>query len=490
MAHIAYTFKIALKKQSDAKLFDKEEVYLDENIRIDSTWFKRKICLYDDAFETEDFYPGIFITSIKRVVPNCTIYVNGESLSSEGGAVWISESDTEDFDFYDDYEGIAVYSTVGSEEWLEGVEELKKEICEEDNIDADETWYELASDETDVLYVPKNVTELEDDFDIDVKCKKIVFSENFKRVGRRGWGSSKKQEKHIDEIIFKGDIERIGEDAFSGMDIGILTFEGHVKTIGEDAFHNSKIRVLNAKNGIDNIGASSFRGCDKLKEINISYVKKIEDYAFAGDKNLATINIGKINKIGSYVFLDCKKLSDEEGNIVYDGIIFQCSKKASSVPEGVVRIDKEVYRNKKNILLSKSVREIGEQFAYKNIFILPDSFFQTNEKFVGKEIPYCIDKFWNKQLTIEDWASIYLFQSEKEYGEICKKYINYNQNDFAEAIVSVLENYEDKNGCLKASEYFAANVDKISREIIKRLYDLIDKCKVNKAKKILKPYVE
>ena len=367
--------------------------------------------------------------------------------------------------------------------------------------------YKGCQDEaSEVFVIPEGVTEVARDslsYTNLQNCRKIVFPTSLRKVdmdalSRNFFGRA----DQLRELEFMGDVDEIGEQAFCYGDpfsdkraeYESLIFHGRVGKIGKFAFAKSNIKEITISE-IDTIEEGAFKSCDRLQYIRIRSVKRIGTDAFSGCVKLSNIEIPTDAVLGEDAFRGCRGLS-VDGLIIVNDILFgdannMCYNEPQNaetkiIPEGVIKIDRNACENGVTYILPYSVRTISEQFYGK--LEIPFDFLQTNEKLSGKGMFENIDRNWN--LSIKDWAALYLFQSGKQIEEIISNHSPADCNQNARAMIELLEGKGTQKGLFKAAEYVLMHKKEISPEVIQGVYDLCVNNKAKKAKSILAPLIK
>ncbi len=179
----------------------------------------------------------------------------------------------------------------------------------------------------------------------------------------------------------------------------IITIPENVTTLGELAFYrceNMESVTINGK--IQTICEETFQGCHNLASVTLcDDITAIEERAFANCTSLKSIELPtKVTKIGNQAFYNCSSLASikipktlteigedpfaktswikfypDDFVIIGEGILIKYKggrKKNINVPEGVVRIYKEVFNGHKtlvNLTLPDSLKIIDDSAFYQ-----------------------------------------------------------------------------------------------------------------------------
>lgn len=119
---------------------------------------------------------------------------------------------------------------------------------------------------------------------------------------------------NITYIYIPSSVVSIGEQSFAGAtslrELDLRHASG-LKVIGKEAFKNttSLDSVDLSNTAVTVIGESAFQGSERLTNVTLGGVKKIEGRAFNGAKALVNIDLSRVIHIGAYAFEDCAALS-------------------------------------------------------------------------------------------------------------------------------------------------------------------------------------
>lgn len=389
-------------------------------------------------------------------------------------------------------------------------------MCAENFVIENGVFKKYTGPEVEVLEIPEGVVEIAGrSFDASApllkKCKKIIIPASVKRIGSEVmYYSYDNRYDMIEEIVFKGDIDSIGEAAFRFIDtysndIGklgfkVITFEGKVGTIGRAAFARSRVKVINAPQGIEKLGEYVFNGCPNLEEVIIPGLKSIGEGCFENCKKLSKIEVPEKCTAGKGAFSGCKALGDDEGKFVFAGTLYNTrdnrgwnskdKRTWTRIPEGVDTIDENALSSGDHFVLPCTVINIMNQCDsyYLSGIKLADGYLQTNKKLTGKGFLALFEKHWSKSMSATDWAYVYLFQTGKTIEKILTS-SKKDVNGVVDGMLEALDKYGKEKQYVQAAEYTLDNIDSISPDTIKRLYDFLVEKKSKKAAGLLKPYL-
>jgi len=178
----------------------------------------------------------------------------------------------------------------------------------------------------------------------------------------------------IDELVFKGNITKIGSGTFTytlggGSSLSKIVIPDGVKSIGEGAFADCRsLSEVIMPNSLESIGAFAFSGCSNLENIIIpDSVTSVGRDAFAGS-GLSNVTFSdSIKKIADSMFRDCRMIKDmviPEGITEIGANAFAGSGLSSvTIPDSVTKIDAYAFkgcRELKHIIIPDSVTSIGD----------------------------------------------------------------------------------------------------------------------------------
>lgn len=117
--------------------------------------------------------------------------------------------------------------------------------------------------------------------------------------------------RQLREINLSDNIEYIGEAAFLNTRLKGLTLPQKIKVIERYSFQNSDLETVTINGDIDLIGERAFSGCIYLKEVKFGgIVNEIGEAAFDYCHKLQRLsNIKQIKRIDQYAFYECLNLS-------------------------------------------------------------------------------------------------------------------------------------------------------------------------------------
>ena len=104
---------------------------------------------------------------------------------------------------------------------------------------------------------------------------------------------------HIEQIVYKEDLDYIGANSFNGCE-------------ALSSFNSSEVGTINLSGSMDKIGNSAFKNCESITHIVFSdEILTIDNYAFSGCKNVVELNLtDRLTTIGEYAFQGLKKITN------------------------------------------------------------------------------------------------------------------------------------------------------------------------------------
>ncbi len=196
---------------------------------------------------------------------------------------------------------------------------------------------------------------------------------------------------------------------------------------------------------------------------------------YTGPGGDVTIPVG-VMEIGEEAFSGCANLT------------------SVTIPEGVTEIGCgafSVCKKLTRVALPRSIRKIEVSYPDEKLYkTMPEGLFQTADK-LNADFVTMIDGAWRKQMTPKDWAGLYLFQTAKNFQELCKSRMEKVPAD--ECLSAMLELLADcKKGSVyvQAANFVVEHMKEISPEHVQALYKMAAaKKSFQKAADILKPLV-
>lgn len=118
---------------------------------------------------------------------------------------------------------------------------------------------------------------------------------------------------HINKFTFSKTLIAIGKESFRFNNIEIIIFKDNIQFIGEKAFqgcHHLNIQILKLPKSLRYLEADAFESCEKIQSVIFgNEIKEIGSHAFKSCTSLETVYIpNTVECIGSGVFDNCLKL--------------------------------------------------------------------------------------------------------------------------------------------------------------------------------------
>lgn len=223
----------------------------------------------------------------------------------------------------------------------------------------------------------------------------------------------------LNGIVLPSALKEIGADAFKGCkSLRELAFPDGITNIGDYAFHRChSLKAAVLPDSVKTLGKCAFLYCDGMETVSLGGVKRIERQTFANCTSLREIRLNsslETDNLGDDIFTGCvniKKISLTNGESfefenlaaiigtdadpiaqavaksVYqtmkleNGVLYRLAVnlKSFAIPEGITRIEKSCFYNKKGIMritLPKSLCEIKDN-AFGNCISLEEIVFQN-----------------------------------------------------------------------------------------------------------------
>ena len=391
--------------------------------------------------------------------------------------------------------------------------------------------------------IPESVTKIgEKAFCGCKRLTSVTIPAGVTRIGSSAFAGC----KNLTSVTISESVTDIGWEAFLGCaSLTSVTIPAGVTEIDHDDFKGceklTEILVDKGNSVYRDIDGILFEGdvlicCPEGKEGDVTIpedVTGIGSSAFAGCKNLTSVTIpAGVTEIGYDAFKGCKKLTEilvGKGNSVYrtvDGILFKgdvlicCpggKEGDATIPEGITRIEDRAFEGCKNLTsvtipegvtsigewaffgcdrldqvdLPRSIREIRVDYFYGKLYkTMPEGLFQTADK-LNADFVRQINEVWRKQMTPKDWAGLYLFQTAKEFQELCKDHMkNVPADECLSAMLELLADCKKGTAYVQAANFVVEHLKEVSSEHIQTMYEMAAaKKSFQKAADILKPLV-
>ncbi len=272
------------------------------------------------------------------------------------------------------------------------------------------------TDETEIT-IPESVRIIgEHVFKGMRKLEKVTLPYSLEIIGAEAFKGC----TSLKEIVLPDGLAGIGAHSFKGcMSITNMIFPNSLKRIGDYAFHRCHtLKEAVLPDGVKELGRCAFLYCDGMEKVSIGGVKRIERQTFANctslrelrlNSNLETDNLGddiftgcvnikkisltngetfEFENLASIIGTDANPIVQAVAGSVYqamkleNGILYRLAVnlKCFAIPEGITRVEKSCFYNKKGItkiVFPKSLREIKAN-AFGNCINLEEITFQSD----------------------------------------------------------------------------------------------------------------
>lgn len=322
---------------------------------------------------------------------------------------------------------------------------------------------------------------------------------------------------------------RIGKEAFKYCEqLKSVRIPNSINTIGTDAFYNcEQLSAVYIPGSVKTIESGAFRYCSCLQKLVLEEgINTIEDEAFLKCSNIADIIVPQsVQSIGKHAFLRSATydritipqhlieageadylshigISDENGCIIKDGVLehFVGSGDILRVTEGATVISQGVFdhlfdfssKQPSRIILPDSVKVIHENWFIRSDKLklnIPAGYLRQAEKLPGKIIHTLLISKWEDKATLEDYAALSLFQSDKDLLSICQWKLEAKPEASVQAYIKVLADCKKGTAFATAAEFIFKNKAKIKQQTIDDFYAAAAAAKAKKALEILQSCV-
>lgn len=171
----------------------------------------------------------------------------------------------------------------------------------------------------------------------------------------------------VTKINFPDTIEKIGNDAFTGVKLTEMTLPANLKYIGDNLFKNSSITALAIPQGVEYIGSRAFESYRGITSLTLDNAVTICDSAFYNCDYLTQVEIyGGETAIGKSAFDNCSALetvilSPKTQSI--DTAAFRATRiKKITIPKTITFIPTELFKgclNLESIIIPQNIQSLG-----------------------------------------------------------------------------------------------------------------------------------
>lgn len=295
-------------------------------------------------------------------------------------------------------------------------------------------------------------------------------------------------------------VTEIGPMAFSNcIKMTHVTIPDSVIQIGKSAFGSCyQLADVTIPKGVTEIGYGVFDGCSALTSITIpESVTLIGENAFSVCRKLISVTIPEgVTKISDGAFFCCESLADlaipESVTQIGAGAFHGCkSLTGVTIPESVTEIGYGAFGDCTGLTrvdLPRSIRKIGLRRKGETLYgTMPEGLFRTESK-LDTGFALQIRDVWLRQLTPEDWAWLYLYQTAGAFRELCGDFMKDDPEVYLSAILKLVSKNKKAALYVQAANFAVEHQKKLPPERIRALYEeTAAKKNLRKAADLLSP---
>lgn len=376
-------------------------------------------------------------------------------------------------------------------------------------------------------------------FEYCTKLQKVAFSSGLEEIGDSAFYSC----RALTEIRLFSGLKKLGnnvqanrnsyssfEGVFAETGLSSVEIPDGVEQLGCAAFYNcSKLKSIRIPGSVRIIGESAFARCPQLeKPVLEEGLRAIEKEAFCLCGKITNIEVPEsVQSIGEHAFFRCGKLEnvsipahltgeskeeyltylgigDENGCIIQDGVLVHYVGPSDEVriTDGVTVLSEGVFNvtsrwgrtgsdGSMRIILPDSVKVFHESDfgRLKPEINLPAGYLRQSDKLPAGFTYTLISGIWRDQVTPEDLAALFVFQSGKDLISHCQAQLKKDPERSVQAFMAVLDGSKKGAAYGKAAEFIFSNKDKIKQETIDAFYAFASAAKAKKAVETLGPCV-
>lgn len=252
-----------------------------------------------------------------------------------------------------------------------------------------------ACDSAESIYIGSGVTDIkEDTFAGCVALTEVTVPESVKYIGRRAFADC----ENLQHITIFGDVTSIGAYAFSRcVAIDDIILPDSVTSIGNNAFEKCKaLKTITVGSGLEAIGDNAFMDSG-ITELSLpATLSRIGIWVFNGCVNLESIEVDEANQY----------FSSQDGNLFNKDkteLIRYApagSAEAYDIPDSVVKISQNAFRNCKNlkhVTLPQDMTEVND-WAFYMCLSVEEVDFHDNITSIGSDAFYGCESLKSAEL--------------------------------------------------------------------------------------------
>ena len=196
----------------------------------------------------------------------------------------------------------------------------------------------------------------------------------------------------LDSVVIQNGVKIIGPRAFEGCkSLTSVVIPDSVLGIGWNAFCLCEsLTSIIIPDSVEYIGRDAFEGCIRLTSVTMpNGITEIKSGTFFGCSSLNSINVpNSVNFIGETAFDRCENLADDNGFIIFHGVLCSYCGQASSIviPDNVIEIIDRAFEKTEliSVIIPDSVKKIGYK-AFYNIKSLTSVIMSDSVTEVGQQ---------------------------------------------------------------------------------------------------------
>ncbi len=194
----------------------------------------------------------------------------------------------------------------------------------------------------------KKVTEVAEDAFADCDIEEAIFTEGFRRMGKRSFARSKK----LRQVVLPISVREISDGAFWGCtNLSNVALPQLLEVLGAYSLSGTGIKNVTIPKSVRIIGEGAFANCTAIKKLDIpDNISALPDSLFAGCIGLHRVDLHeRMTEIGARTFFGCTGLES-----IY-------------IPDSVIKIGEEAFANvHKNFVMLCGFGSYAESYAREN----------------------------------------------------------------------------------------------------------------------------